>query len=79
MVDALQVSDFALEAIPPASKWKGWIHLGELPGGEQVRWPVLVVRGRQPGKVLLATAGTHGDEYEGMAAIHQFYRQLNPD
>ncbi len=79
MVQTLQISEFSLASIPPASKWQGWIHLGELPAGEQVRWPVLVVRGRRPGKVLLATAGTHGDEYEGMAAIHQFYRQLKVD
>ena len=78
MPDTLSLDDFSLEITPPGTCWKGWIHIGELPAGEQVRWPILVVRGHKPGKVLLANAGTHGDEYEGIAAIHQVFRQLDP-
>ncbi|MSR65005.1 MAG: hypothetical protein EXS18_04400 [Verrucomicrobiae bacterium] len=77
MRKTFQLSSFSLKEFPLGSKSEVWIHLGELPAGEEVRWPVLVVRGRHSGKVLLATAGTHGDEYEGIVAIHQFYGQLN--
>ena len=78
MSEVLQLSDFDLNAVSPGTKWKGWISIGELPAGEQVRWPVLVVRGQRPGKVLLANAGTHGDEYEGIAAIHRVFHELDP-
>lgn len=79
MPDTCQISDFSLDSIAPGDKWKGWVHLGELPAGEEVRWPMLAVRGRQPGKVLLATAGNHGDEYEGIVAIQRFFRELEPE
>ena len=71
--------DFALDVIQPGTKWKGWIRIGELPAGEPVRWPVLVVKGRESGKVLLTNAGTHGDEYEGVVAIHRLFRELDPN
>ena len=40
--------------------------------------PVLAARGAQPGKTLVATAGVHGDEYEGMEAIHRTFEALDP-
>lgn len=39
--------------------------------GGLVQLPVIVIRGAQPGKTLLVTAGVHGDEFEGMAAIER--------
>ena len=40
--------------------------------------PVLAVRGSRPGKTLVTTAGIHGDEYEGMEAIHRTFEALDP-
>ena len=40
--------------------------------------PVLAVRGSRPGKTLVTTAGVHGDEYEGMEAIHRTFEALDP-
>ena len=40
--------------------------------------PVLAVRGARPGKTLVTTAGIHGDEYEGMEAIHRTFDALDP-
>ena len=40
--------------------------------------PVLAVRGTRPGKTLVTTAGVHGDEYEGMEAIHRTFESLDP-
>ena len=42
------------------------------------RLPVLYVRGANPGPTLLCFAGVHGDEFEPMAAVHDFYRALDP-
>ncbi len=40
--------------------------------------PVLAARGSRSGKTLVATAGVHGDEYEGMEAIHRTFEALDP-
>lgn len=39
----------------------------------------LAVAGAAPGPTLLAVAGVHGDEYEGMEAIRQTVHALDPD
>ncbi|HTM50585.1 MAG TPA: succinylglutamate desuccinylase/aspartoacylase family protein [Bryobacteraceae bacterium] len=40
--------------------------------------PVLLARGAAPGKTLAATAGIHGDEYEGPRAIYETFAELDP-
>ena len=40
--------------------------------------PVLAACGVHPGKTLVATAGIHGDEYEGIEAIHRIFETLDP-
>lgn len=47
--------------------------------GHPMSFPVLVARGQEPGPVLLATAGVHGDEYEGVRAILDVFDTLSPD
>ena len=39
---------------------------------------VLAARGTRPGKTLVTTAGVHGDEYEGMEAIHRTFEAIDP-
>ena len=46
--------------------------------GSAIELTVLVVRGASPGKTLLVTAGVHGDEFEGMAAIRQVFAAADP-
>jgi predicted deacylase len=41
--------------------------------------PLLVVRGRRPGPVVLATGAVHGDEYEGSTAIYTLYHSLDAE
>jgi predicted deacylase len=40
--------------------------------------PALLVRGYKPGPLLVATAGVHGDEYEGARAIRLAFERLEP-
>jgi predicted deacylase len=47
--------------------------------GSAVGLPVLVVRGTAPGKTLLVSAGVHGDEFEGMAALRRVFEGLSPE
>ncbi len=47
-----------------------------LPGSEEVTLPVLLVNGCHPGKTLVVLAGVHGDEFEGIRALHEVYARL---
>jgi predicted deacylase len=47
--------------------------------GHALSFPVLVTRGIEPGPVLLASAGVHGDEYEGVRAILEVFEELRPE
>ena len=44
-----------------------------------VALPVLLAAGSQPGRTLVVTAGIHGDEYEGVRAIHEVFESLEPE
>lgn len=46
--------------------------------GSAIALPVLVARGGGEGGTLLVTAGVHGDEFEGMAALRQLFTELDP-
>jgi predicted deacylase len=47
-----------------------------VPAGDR-SLPVIVMNGARPGPTLLIVAGEHGDEYEGMIAIHTLARTLD--
>ncbi|MCC6415279.1 MAG: succinylglutamate desuccinylase/aspartoacylase family protein [Opitutaceae bacterium] len=54
-------------------------HLWSPPGqGDLPAIPVRTLHGAQPGPHLLATGGVHGDEYEGPAALEQWFAALDP-
>jgi predicted deacylase len=53
--------------------WRTWEAVAE------VRIEVFCCRGRSAGPLALITAGVHGDEYEGPAAVHSLARTLSPD
>lgn len=40
--------------------------------------PVLLTHGAKAGRTLVATAGIHGDEYEGVRAIFDLFSELDP-
>lgn len=63
-----------LEKIQPQtkSKWE-WQILPEL------KMPVWVVKGNQSGKVLAISAGVHGCEYVGIAAVKRAFESLDAD
>jgi predicted deacylase len=68
-------------AFNPAQFQRGQKHSVELsldPWARGFNLPVLLVRGRRPGQTLVATAGVHGDEHEGVRAIFETYQSLDP-
>lgn len=63
-----------LAAVPPAiAGWQAWTV------DEHQVVSVFQCRGAQPGPVAAITAGIHGDEYEGPAALFELARELSPD
>lgn len=72
----MQAAEFRPETFP-----RGALHRLELEfraGGRRLWFPVLLVRGCESGPVLLASAGVHGDEYEGVRAILDVVAGLDP-
>ncbi|MFK7993153.1 MAG: succinylglutamate desuccinylase/aspartoacylase family protein [Granulosicoccus sp.] len=45
----------------------------------QLRIPVCIIKGKQPGPVITLLAGVHGDENEGTLTIHKLARTLSED
>lgn len=64
--------------LPPATKTTLMLDVAPLAEGPMLQLPVLVARGRQPGKTIVVLGGVHGDEYEGMAATRDVFRGLDP-
>ena len=77
MVINIGPQEFDPESSAPSSKQTFFIELSPASGGNSVGFPVLVANGARPGKTLVAVAGVHGDEYEGVQALHDVYHALN--
>lgn len=60
------------------SKEKTYFDIVGLPDGSTVRLPLLVMHGREPGKIMLVLAAVHGDEHEGPQAIREIFDVLDP-
>ncbi len=72
----MRPEEFRLEALP-----RGGAHSLELEfaaAAHALQLPLLVVRGRSDGPVLVLSAGVHGDEYEGIRAILDTVAALEP-
>lgn len=76
MVDT-SLASFGIEDVTPGTKRR--LRLSVLAGLlEPVALPALVARGARPGPTLLAVAGVHGDEYEGMEAVRAVFDEIDP-
>ncbi|WP_127584703.1 succinylglutamate desuccinylase/aspartoacylase family protein [Paenibacillus koleovorans] len=71
-------SDFSITRLSPG--FKGALRLPLFASlGRELEMPVMAVKGYAEGPTLLVTAGIHGDEFEGMAAIRSVFQQLAPE
>lgn len=71
----LPAADFDLADIPRGSRDE--LRLEFEAAGRTYGFNLLVARGAHPGPTLLATAGVHGDEYEGVRAIFEMWQGLD--
>ena len=63
---------------PPGERASGSVPVFPRVDGAPLGFPVLVVNGAEPGPVLLLDGGIHGDEQEGILAVAEFLRELDP-
>ena len=73
IIDRLDVAD-----LPAGQTQRFWFRAGTSPVGQPWLVPVVVVKGAVPGPRLLITAGIHGDELNGIAAIHRLAASVDP-
>ncbi len=62
--------------VGPGEKARGVARVSE--GEKSVRLAVGVINGSSPGPHFVAIAGLHGQELNGVAAIHSFFEKVNP-
>lgn len=67
-----------VEALP-VGRHEAWIHLGEDGRGAPFLAPLIAVRGRAAGPVVGITAAIHGNELNGIPAIHELFGTLPLD
>jgi predicted deacylase len=72
------VTKLDLLSLPPGTRHNLHLNLFRDPAGQPLRVPVLVVRGAEPGPVLGLVAAVHGNELNGIPAIHRFVHGLDP-
>jgi predicted deacylase len=72
----IAIEDFDPDAVPYGTKRVVELVL-ELPA-TSCSLPALVVSGRTAGRTLVATAGVHGDEFEGILALYDVFERLDP-
>lgn len=73
-MDTLRVDD-----VPPGTVARRLIRLVEDALGRSLSVPALIARGAEPGPVLGVTAAVHGNELNGIPAIHRLIEQLDCD
>lgn len=47
--------------------------------GKELRIPVLIAKGDEPGKTVFISAGIHGDEINGIEVVRNFIQEINPE
>lgn len=58
---------------------KGWLKIGELSNGSEVKIPVMIVNGKKEGPILWLNSGIHGDELTGIIASRKLALDINPE
>jgi len=72
----MKPADFHPDRFARGAKYTFDLELG--PAARNICLPVLLVRGSHPGKRLVVSAAVHGDEYEGVRAVFEVFRALDP-
>jgi predicted deacylase len=72
------VEELRLDGLRPSTIHRMRLHVVEDGSGLPVTLPVMVARGQRDGPVLGVVAAVHGDEVNGIPAIHSLFSTLEP-
>lgn len=75
MRDPIEIGSLTVQ---PGTRAAGWIEVARSPMQSPIGIPLVVVHGSEPGRTLVVDAGVHGDEHEGILALHTLIRDLDP-
>jgi predicted deacylase len=70
----MRISDFHPKQLARRTKQRLLVEIDS-----DLSFPVLQVRGSEPGQTLVVSANVHGDEYEGVRAIFETFEELQPE
>ncbi len=73
------INEININAIPAAGKYYFWLNFISDALGMPSRVPVMIAKGRKPGKTIGITAAVHGNEINGIPVIHRLFRKLDPE
>ena len=79
MVVEIPVDDFNPNSISAGTIQPFFLRLCPSGNRENSGLPVLIAQGKRAGKTLVIFAGVHGDELEGVQAIHEVFLRLDPE
>ena len=74
----MHISELDLSNLERGRKGSCWLDISPRVEGGWWQLPLLTVTGTEPGPTLVVFAGVHGDEYEGVEAIHRVAKQVSP-
>lgn len=75
----MHISEFDVAKLEKGHKSACWLDISPRVEGGWWQLPLWSVVGREPGPTLVVFAGVHGDEYEGVEAIHRIAERVTPD
>lgn len=74
----MHIRDFDPASLSPGAKQTLDLDVTPMPDGLPLRLTLLAAVGALPGPTVVVLAGVHGDEYEGILAIPEVMRHLDP-
>lgn len=73
------INNFSFKNVTETGKHSYFLEIDSTTSDELVGIPLLIANGANPGKTLVVFAGIHGDELEGVQAIHEVFNKLKTD
>lgn len=77
--DPITIDSLDLGTLPEGEITAAWLNIAEDGLGQAVSLPLLIAKGRKAGPVCGISAAVHGDELNGIPAIHRLFQSLDLD
>lgn len=74
----MHIADLDVTTLERGRKEARWLDISPRTEGGSWQLPLLTATGAEPGPTLVVFAAVHGDEYEGVEAIHRIAAKVSP-